>query len=485
MMDDLLSLDFNFLDDDDLLSFPLGDDFNPIESREIESILNELENSANDKIISDLNSFCQIKPTISIFKSGKTNKKSKNKIGTSLLARPPKKLKKDKNSILLMNKPNSTNSLLSSKPPNQISQAKFSNYFYSEHDYCIKPFKRSFNETEFVDLNNNFKLDEDNITIELTKEEIIVTSNPDDELLKKKNQPFNLITSNMFNNSYDKVHDLDDFFNISFTNSEETNSDSLSSNHSESEDENTQSSDQQENETCEKVTESKKDESTDSKPVECIAKAESNEETMPETCKDAELKEAEKIAETSPLIKKEVKNIIIDDINDYNIDEINDTDNDELNSLDEDDEEDDILIETDILIDEIDDMFGDFEEYDLISSSKRLRISKNAPSKKNNRNVNSKSSKQISNQRDRRSRTISNSYSVRSGSSCSCCSDELSEEELLKRPLNEQQSKHHQQKPSNKPANRRSISKLIKADNTFIRKKNTGRFINRIKNTSF
>lgn len=484
MMDDLLSLDFNFLDDDDLLSFPLTDDFNPIESREIESILNELENSANDKILTDFSSFCQIKPTISMFKPGKANKKSKNKIGTSLLARPPKKLKKDKNSILLMNKPNNSNSLLVNKSSNQISQAKFSNYFYNEHNYCIKPLKRSFNDADFVDLNNNFKLDdEDNITIEFTKEEIIVTSNQDDELLKKKNQPFNLITSNMFNGSYDKVHDLDDFFNISFTNSEETNSDSLSSNHSESEEDDSNQSTEQENEVSEKASvESKKEEPTFSKPVESIAKVESNEE-CPEKCAEkAEPTKVELIAKTSPLLKKEVKNIIIDDINNYNI---NDTDNDELNSLDEDedDEEDDILIETDILIDEIDNMFGDFEEYDLISSNKRLRTSKNASVKKNNRNVNSKPTKQ-NNQRDRRSRTISNSYSVRSGSSCSCCSDELSEEELLKRPTHDQ-SKHHQQKSSHKQANRRSISKLIKADNTFIRKKNTGRFINRIKNTSF
>ena len=131
-------------------------------------------------------------------------------------------------------------------------------------------------------------------------------------------------------------------------------------------------------------------------------------------------------------------------------------------------------------------MFENFEEYDLISTNKRLKTSKSITNKKINRNVNNKTVKpQINNQRDRRSRTISNSYSTRSGSSCSCCSE--SEEELLKRPLDDQSKshQHHQQQHKLINKQRRSISKLIKTDNTFIRKKNNGRFINIIKNTSF
>lgn len=537
MMDDLLSLDFNILDDD-LLSFPM-DEFSPIESREIENILNEIEQSTSEKVL--MSPFNQIRPTI-MFNNArpgiKASKKSKSsKIGTSLLAKPPKKLKKDRNSLLSRN---GTGSLLfhaGSRPMNSviISQAAFSAYFYEDHNYCFNPQpvgrSAAVSESTPVDLNNNDECPLDGcLTIE-TKEIVI----DDSQVLKRKatfvnGSTLNLISpNNMFATSdCETVHDLDDYFNISF--SEEGGSSTDSTNQSETEEENNkfdlesevsqpldsgrkEAGEEMGSESAKKPTEepNAKPSETEStvEPVE-PAKVSNDEEPVKPVSQSEPAKCAESPAtqggdQVAAANKVEsaaaVKSVLIDDINNYNINEINDTDN-ELISLDEDEEDDDILIETDeteefILIDE---MFGDFPEYDLISNSKK---GKNSAKNLANKRVSNSRSNSLSSHRSnsfskspkvqvvagntgRRTRTISNSYSVRSGSSCSCCSEDMSEEEQPSKRHEMVASKlagHQQSKSVGKP-NRRSASKLIKADNSFIKKKNNGRFLMH-KNTSF
>lgn len=546
-----MSLDFNILDDD-LLSFPM-DEFNPIESREIENILNELEQSTNEKAL--MSPFNQMRPTIMFNNAragNKASKKSKSsKIGTSLLAKPPKKLKKDKNSLLSRNGVATTSSLLfnaGNRKMNSviISQAAFSAYFYEDHNYCFNPqptIGRSaeVNESAPVDLNNNQNelVDECRLagtsclTIE-TKEIVI----DDTQVLKKKASlangvsTLNLISpNNMFATSdCETVHDLDDYFNISF--SEEGGSSTDSTNQSETEDENNrfdleseisqldsrkeaeEEREEMGSEQAKQLTEEQnvKQSANESihEPVES-AKASNDEIMKPLSQPDAEpAKSAESPAAhggdqvaANKADPTTVKSVLIDDINNYNINEINDTDN-ELISLDEDDEDDDILIETDeteefILIDE---MFGDFPEYDLISSAKKGKHSaKNLANKRvSNSRSNSMSSHRsnsfskspkvqvVAGNANRRTRTISNSYSVRSGSSCSCCSEDMSEEEQQSpskrnETVTGKLTGHQQSKSIGKP-NRRSTSKLIKADNSFIKKKNNGRFLMH-KNTSF
>lgn len=540
MMDDLLSLDFNILDDD-LLSFPMDEfkEFNPIESREIESILNEIEQSANEQAL--MSPFNQIRPTI-MFNNGRTaikaSKKSKSsKIGTSLLAKPPKKLKKDKNSLLSRNGATTTSLLFNAgnRKTNSviISQAAFTAYFYQDHNYCFNPqpandgpsVKTETASSSAVDLNNNqndeFRLANTScLTIE-TKEIVI----DDNQVLKKKanltsGNTLNLISpNNMFATSdCETVHDLDDYFNISF--SEEGSSSTDSTNQSETEDENKfdleselgkldrpELCEEKAQIVCDEAKPAAVEESNDAatskveQPIEA-AKASNDEQSQPVKPEspvqegDGQVATAEHADQTTA-----IKSVLIDDLANYNI---TDTDN-ELISLDDDDEDDDILIETDeteefILIDE---MFGDFPEYDLISSSKKGKnSSKNSANKRaGNSRSNSMSSHRsnsfskspkvqvvVAANANRRTRTISNSYSVRSSSSCSCCSEDMSEEEHQspgKRNESVTAKLSHQQSKS-KPANRRSASKLIKGDASFIKKsKNNGRFLMHKTNVSF
>ena len=481
MMDDLLSLDFNFLDDD-LLSFPM-DEFNPIDSKEIESILNELEQTTNEKLfnVNACGTFArgQIRPTIMVNNrnSLKTTRKAKSNIGTSLLARPPKKLKKDKNS-LLRNSCTTNSLLIGNRTMNNVAicQATFTAYFYQDHNYCFNSTKLQSQQPigqQTVDLNNNNESSKlDSLTIE-TKE--IVDSNP---VLRKKTNSLsngsstatlNLISPNLFNASngqWDLAHDLDDYFNISFPNSEET--DSTSSNHSETDDDENVLKFDLENELSKLANTSKS--SDKAMMLNDLIKNDANESTTEQVTESVESVNDDKQLAGETKVRtsdersdvrsiSETKNVLIDDLNNYNINELNelntDTEN-ELNSLD--DEEDDILIETDIFIDE---MFGDFEEYDLIAN-KRSKSSKNSSNKKINRNVNNKTPKATVNT-NRRKRRISNSYSVRSGSSCSCCSEDLSEEEQQhpKRNGTVTGKHHHQQQTksnSNKVNRNRSTS---------------------------
>jgi len=504
MMDDLL-VDFDFLDDD-LLSLPMGlcayamdDEFNPIETREIESILNEIENSTTEKLF-NANAYTFSNDMRSgKLKNGTKNKKSKSKFGTSLLAKPPMKVKKDKNSLLRSTTANNNSPSINRTNISPVCQATFLAYFYQDHDYCQNTEKLEFEQPfnvatrESVDLNNNnseFK------QISLETKEIVIDSN---QVLRKKQNSFTnqtstatLISANLFNNSYEYAHDLNDYFNISFSNSEET--DSTSSNHSELDFDvglgfNLES---EMNRFASKTIDQQVNDKEIEKQTQMDTKSAVQTNTLTRTANDTvetikkdEQKSVDKT--NSSRTVSEIKSVLIDDINNYGINELNtDTDN-ELNSLDDEeyDEADDI--EADILIDK---MLDEFEEYELIASSKKSKISKNLSSKKiNSRILNSnKSAKTVANT-NRRTRTISNSYSVRSGSSCSCSSEDLSEEEQhqkLKRADNLTSKHNHQQhiKTNPKSNQRRSISKLIKTDNTFIRKKNNGRFLMH-KNTSF
>lgn len=426
-MDDLLNVDLNLIDDEDLLSFPF-ENFESMAPPEVENILNELERGYSKSSID----FADVKPTDlfaswlneSISSPIQTPTRTKTRptgaaaAGVSLLAKPPRKSKKRSavTGLSLLSSPSKKDDsnrsisnahlLLPTTQPQPEKRLKVTNVEATsqfDHDYCLPVQQRPL----LLPIDTNGRLDE-------------FSTSPSDHV----------------------IHDVDAYFNSFFTfdssspenNGENSNSseDSAISTQSASDDESIslQTTDV-EVITLERVEEFEQKNLNNSNRIKNQSKA---------ICFDLDdLVQSNSVtqANESELMMNVDADCSIEE--DY-VEEEEEMGEEEIDDEEDDDDDEDEDDDEDLLVDEtkmfINHMFSESSNRSIIHKSSQSTstilvnstVANSASSSSNNTCTVTVSSKEAGCVRNR-TRTISASYSVRSNSACSSCSDDSSDDE--------------------------------------------------------